>query len=327
MKYLLTLFAALFIGLFSQLPAHATWAAVTANANAAASNVVTIGSVTGVTVGDLIVVSVVGTTATSSISDTHNTYTLVTSVSFDTGARYATIFYSVVTTGGALTITASGYGSFPVIGAAEYSFTPGNISVANTNTSSGNSLGLSTGPVTYTASTALIVGTFGQGTNATETFTPTSPFVTRASSAFQAGVSLGLYYVDLTNPASSGQTPAGNWTNAVTWGGIGVAFQSSGDNNSLTVNPTSVSIGSIGNTLTLTGTGTAWTSGTPGSPTFTASAGTITAQTVNSSTSATLTYSAPASAQTVTLTDPSTSDTTNLIIGSSGYHGMLFMGL
>ncbi len=73
---------------------------------------------------------------------------------------------------------------------------------------------------------------------------------------------------------------------------------------SLSAAPTSVIASSTGNTLTLTGTGTSWTSGTPGSPTFTVSGGTITAQVVPSATSATLTYSAPSGVGTVTITDP-----------------------
>lgn len=82
----------------------------------------------------------------------------------------------------------------------------------------------------------------------------------------------------------------------------------------LAVSPATVSISSTGNTLTLTGTGTSWTAGTPGTPTFTASAGTITAQVVNSTTSATLTYSAPVSVQDVLITDPGTGAPTTLSI-------------
>jgi lysophospholipase L1-like esterase len=82
----------------------------------------------------------------------------------------------------------------------------------------------------------------------------------------------------------------------------------------LAVSPTSVIASSTGNTLTLTGTGTSWTSGTPGLPTFTASGGTITAQHVTSATSATLTYTAPSSAGTVTITDPGTGTTAILTV-------------
>jgi hypothetical protein len=58
---------------------------------------------------------------------------------------------------------------------------------------------------------------------------------------------------------------------------------------------------STGNILTVAGTYTAWTPGTPGTPAFSVSAGTITAQTINSATSATLTYTAPAAPGTITV--------------------------
>jgi hypothetical protein len=61
--------------------------------------------------------------------------------------------------------------------------------------------------------------------------------------------------------------------------------------------------------VTLLGTGTSWTAGTPGTPTFTVSAGTKTAQTVVNGTTATLTFTAPTTPGVVTITDPGTSAT------------------
>lgn len=67
---------------------------------------------------------------------------------------------------------------------------------------------------------------------------------------------------------------------------------------------------STGNAVVLTGTGTAWTPGTPGSPTFTisttGSGAAITAQVVNSATQATLTVSAGTSGV-ITIGDPDNS--------------------
>jgi hypothetical protein len=96
------------------------------------------------------------------------------------------------------------------------------------------------------------------------------------------------------------------------------SFTATGSSSSLAVSPTSVVQNSTGLTLTLTGTGTSWTAGTPGTPTFTVSAGTITAQTITSATAATLTYSSPASSSSpVTITDPSTGATASLTISAS----------
>jgi lysophospholipase L1-like esterase len=83
----------------------------------------------------------------------------------------------------------------------------------------------------------------------------------------------------------------------------------------LAVSPTSVMASSSGNSLTLSATGTSWTAGTPGSPTFTVSGGTITAQTVASATTATLTFTAPSSGP-ITITDPSTGASISLTINS-----------
>lgn len=77
-------------------------------------------------------------------------------------------------------------------------------------------------------------------------------------------------------------------------------------------------IGNYGTTteLTFTGTGTAWTAGTPGSPTFTCDHGTLSAQVVASETSATATYDPGDFLGTVTFTDPSTGATDTCLVTS-----------
>jgi len=70
--------------------------------------------------------------------------------------------------------------------------------------------------------------------------------------------------------------------------------------------------GQAGAAVTLLGTGTSWTAGTPGSPTFTADSGTIAAQSVVDGVTATLTYTAPATPGTVTFTDPGTGATATI---------------
>jgi hypothetical protein len=82
----------------------------------------------------------------------------------------------------------------------------------------------------------------------------------------------------------------------------------------ITVNPTSIVNHSTGNLITITGIGTSWTPGTPGTPTFAVDSGTITAQTVSSGTTATITLSAPATNGTITVTDPSTGETATISV-------------
>lgn len=75
--------------------------------------------------------------------------------------------------------------------------------------------------------------------------------------------------------------------------------------------------GTTGNVITVTGIGASWTTGTPGSPTFALSGcptASITSQTVTSATTANLTLSAGTTDCTITITDPSTSNTTTLAV-------------
>jgi len=84
--------------------------------------------------------------------------------------------------------------------------------------------------------------------------------------------------------------------------------------------PTKVGAGSAGTTLTINGTSTAWTSGT----TFSATAGTITAQSVNAGTQvATLTYTAPSSGP-VTFSQDSDAATASLPIATGTYAGTTY---
>ena len=79
----------------------------------------------------------------------------------------------------------------------------------------------------------------------------------------------------------------------------------------ITVFPGEVAPNTPGYVLTLTGSGTAWTPGIPGSPIFTASAGFIEAQRIDSATSATIIYSS-GDAGTVTIFDPSSGNSATL---------------
>jgi hypothetical protein len=62
------------------------------------------------------------------------------------------------------------------------------------------------------------------------------------------------------------------------------------------------------------GTGTAWTPGTPGAPTFTVDKGSISDQSIDSGTHGTGTYTPPTSEDTATFTDPSTNDTAQVAL-------------
>jgi len=90
-----------------------------------------------------------------------------------------------------------------------------------------------------------------------------------------------------------------------------------GSSPSLSVNPGV--IGNYGTTteLTFTGGNTAWTSGTPGSPTFTCDHGTLSDQSVTDADTATATYDPGLYLGTVTFTDPSTGATATITVTSN----------
>lgn len=90
-----------------------------------------------------------------------------------------------------------------------------------------------------------------------------------------------------------------------------------GNTSTFTLSPSYILKGSTGNLITLTGTNTTWSVGTPGSPTFSLSGGTsasITVQTVTSSSAATLTVSAGSATGTLAITDPSSGTTANITV-------------
>jgi len=137
----------------------------------------------------------------------------------------------------------------------------------------------------------------------TVTDTTTSTVVGSGSATDSTAALQSAGQVGLIAGTGSPNTPVDLWSHVTTY-----------DDVTMSVSPTFVIQSSTGNSLTLTGSGTSWSPGTPGSPTFTTSCGTITAQTVASATSATLTYTAPASGSSCTITDPSQGDTASFAI-------------
>jgi hypothetical protein len=77
-------------------------------------------------------------------------------------------------------------------------------------------------------------------------------------------------------------------------------------------------VGNFGNSTTVSfvGVGTAWTTGTPGTPTFTVDHGTLSDQEVTSATAATATYTPGNFLGTATFADPSTGATDTVIVSS-----------
>jgi len=92
-----------------------------------------------------------------------------------------------------------------------------------------------------------------------------------------------------------------------------VALEITPSTTTLSVNP-NTAVAGTSTSFTLTGTGTNWTAGTPGSPLFTLSGGSISSQTVASATSATINTALPATAQIIQVTDPNTNAKANISV-------------
>jgi large repetitive protein len=297
-----------------------TWAHVQNKlviATGGAATTATVAMTSSSTANNLMTVTVTpNANAVTSVTDSAgNTYTLAYSETA-TGSVASTVYYSQLTTGGTLTITVHFAGATVFgVSADEWSATTGTISIVAHNLAAAASTSPSSGNVTWT-NNILLLGTMAW--TGTPSFTVGTGFTSAANQTPVAGESNGLAVEYILNTTSSPTAATGTLSASASWAAIGIAFQSSGDTGtSLAVSPTQADPNLTGKSLTLTGTGTSWTPGTPGSPTFTASTGSITAQTVASTTSATLTYNTPAGPTTVTLTDPSTSDTALLTINST----------
>jgi hypothetical protein len=78
------------------------------------------------------------------------------------------------------------------------------------------------------------------------------------------------------------------------------------ESSAMYIEPSTILPGIAGQNLTLYGLGTSWTAGVPGSPTFTATDGTITYQEIDGVGTAVITYTPPDYPATIMFTDPST---------------------
>jgi hypothetical protein len=189
-----------------------------------ASGTTSSASLTGVTVGNLLVLA--GLTGSgsdfSSVSDTHNTWHALAHAN----SNVSTIWYTIVTTGGSLTIT-TGSGSFSAICVTEFS--PGGGTITTDGTSSGatgSSTAGSTGAITLTATDLAVgaIGEIGSGTGYTDAGGYThDPNSVNYVGGTHYGVAL-VYNLTATTPT----TPQVTLNSSTTWYGVGAAFTSTG---------------------------------------------------------------------------------------------------
>jgi len=128
----------------------------------------------------------------------------------------------------------------------------------------------------------------------------------------------GEFFTGFDNTHPQALSP-GMWIDQTAGGRDAITNFQAGAYSAFSANPSILTTGTSGNTVTLTGTNTLWTAGTSGTPNFTVtnSGGTgcaITARKVTSANSVTLTLDAGGVQGTCLLHDPSTLNTFNLTI-------------
>jgi hypothetical protein len=157
----------------------------------------------------------------TSIGDGHNTWTRVAQANHSSAnGSWIDLWTAPVTTGGALTITATGQ-SFGVLGVLE--LTPsGTVSAdGSVAISGGSGMSFSTGNITI-AGGDLVLGVFGCGTTGFSTWTPGSGYTTAFSFPYGGSVGFMLEYaLSVTGPTAD---PGATITATNTWSALGAAF-------------------------------------------------------------------------------------------------------
>jgi len=233
----------------------------------------------------------------------------------DSGSTRTTAFYAAnASVTSSMTFTLSGsaqYASMEVAGFSGIASGSPYDATAGTQSAHGVATVASAGAITTSQPYDLVVACTGSaGMSTLYPVSINNPFSISDEVVYSAGNYYGGamgYYV---NPSASSVTPS--WT--YQGGGMQVALQWAFEphQSSLAVSPLAIAANSGSATLTLTGTGTSWTPGTPGSPSFTLSGlagASIVSQSVASATSATLVIATGSSTGELTITDPSCSAT------------------
>jgi hypothetical protein len=174
----------------------------------------------------------------TSIGDGHNTWSRVATKTIAGGGTYIDLWTASVTTGGALTITATGQSS-GALGVLEVMPSGTVTADGSVVTNSGTSPPLSTGNITI-AGGDLVLGVFSDATTAFASWTPGSGYTTAYSFPYTTGVSVSLlleYALNVSGPTANpgASTPA----TSNTWTAIGAAFLAAGGGGA-TAHPTSL---------------------------------------------------------------------------------------
>lgn len=125
----------------------------------------------------------------------------------------------------------------------------------------------------------------------------------------------GAFIASFYDDAHASNSEAGMYAGAAT-ASMNTFTLLGDETTTFSVSPTTIPNFGLPTTVTFTGVGTAWTSGTPGAPAFTVDHGTLSDQEVLSATSATATYTPGNFLGTARFTDPSTAAFDDVLVTS-----------
>jgi hypothetical protein len=175
----------------------------------------------------------------TSIGDGHNTWSRVASKDVILGGTYLDLWSAPVTTGGALTITATGQSS-GALGILEV--TPSGTVTADgsavTNSASASET-LSTGSITITGGD-LVMGVFSSATTPFASWTPGSGYTAAFSYPYTSGVSVALLFEYALNVSGPTANPGASTLSNNNMTAIGAAFLAVGGGGGATAYPASL---------------------------------------------------------------------------------------
>jgi hypothetical protein len=211
--------------------AHIAASSAYANAAGVSEATIAVTSAAAVTAGNVVVicVSTGTTTLTGNPTDSgSNTYTLINSVATNNCQMY----YSVITTGGVLTVTATlTAASLPAISLDEYSFSAGTLTVI---TNQNNGTGTSINTASLAPPKAGLALGYCLPNNTAATASAQSGFVLRQSHAQSAAQFYGLFLEDAVNYPFTNFTMNMAASASGAWSAISAVIYSSADSGTVT---------------------------------------------------------------------------------------------
>ncbi len=182
-------------------------------------------ALSGVAVGNLLVFGAATFSSITALGDSFNTWTKLTEI--NANGFFNTIWYTVATTGGNLTVTKTG-GTFPGMGLIEF-HANGTISQAGVVTKTSGSSTTPAAPAITMSTPALTIGGFGSSTTANANWSSSGnyTFDSASGSIYVSGQHFGFAFGYWLAANTSPQSPTLTLSQSSLWLSTGTAFAES----------------------------------------------------------------------------------------------------